>query len=98
MSRYETTSQIKTENGTRRAATTILKIPVTESDRYIQTTSAERLDKLADTFYGDQSMWWLIAAANGIGKGTLLVPQNTLLRIPPAGGINDYIYKINQER
>ena len=42
MSRYETTAQIKTENGMRRAATTIIKIPLTESDRYIQTTSVER--------------------------------------------------------
>lgn len=98
MSRYETTAQIKTENGMRRAATTIVKIPLTDSDQYIQVTSMERLDKLAAEFYGDQSLWWLIAAANGLGKGTLLVPQNTLLRIPPANGINDYIYKINQER
>ena len=27
----------------------------------------ERLDQLAGIFYGDASMWWVIAAASGIG-------------------------------
>ncbi len=100
MSRYETTSQIKTESGVRRASTTITQIPESDTDRYIQITSIERLDKLAFDFYGDMTMWWVIAAANGIGKGTFLVPTNTTLRIPDITNniINEYIYQINRSR
>jgi hypothetical protein len=98
MSRYDNTLQIKTESGTRRAATTIIRIPESESDQYVQIISPERLDKLANEFYGDVTMWWVIAAANGIGKGTFLIPSNTILRIPQVNDINNYIYKFNQSR
>jgi nucleoid-associated protein YgaU len=41
----------------------------------------ERLDSLAGLFYGDGSLWWVIAAASGIGWAAQ-VPPGTLLRIP----------------
>jgi len=41
----------------------------------------ERLDYLAGLNYGDSSLWWIIAAASGIGYA-LQVPPGTLLRIP----------------
>jgi nucleoid-associated protein YgaU len=47
--------------------------------------SAERLDEIAQIYYGDASMWRTIASANGISDPTALV-AGTLLRIPPIGG------------
>ena len=41
----------------------------------------ERLDQLAGLFYGDGSLWWVIAAASGIGWAAQ-VPAGTYLRIP----------------
>lgn len=41
----------------------------------------QRLDQLAGNKYGDASLWWIIAAASGIGWG-LQVPPGTLIRIP----------------
>ena len=41
----------------------------------------ERLDTLAFSFYGDSSMWWVIAAASGIGWGMQLAP-GTLVQVP----------------
>jgi hypothetical protein len=41
----------------------------------------ERLDQLAGTFYGTGELWWIIAAASGIGWA-LQVPAGTRLRIP----------------
>lgn len=41
----------------------------------------ERLDYIAGLNYGDSSLWWVIAAASGIGYA-LQVPPGTLLRIP----------------
>ena len=41
----------------------------------------ERLDTIAGRVYGSGTMWWVIAAASGIGWGTQ-VPPGTLVRIP----------------
>ena len=50
------------------------------------TKEAQRLDVIAGDFYGDGSLWWVIAAASGIGW-CLQVPPGTILRIPT--NIND---------
>ena len=52
----------------------------------IQTTyrileEGERLDQIAGVVYGDAKLWWMIAAASGIGWA-LQVPPGTRLRIP----------------
>ena len=49
--------------------------------RTIVTTELDRLDTLAGVLYGDASLWWVLAAASGIGWG-LQVPPNTLINVP----------------
>lgn len=58
------------------------KILIDSSDIFITSNSGDRLDLLADTFYNDVSLWWIIAQANGIGKGTLNIKPGLQLRIP----------------
>ena len=41
----------------------------------------ERLDALAGEFLGNGNLWWVIAAASGIGWA-LQAPPGTLLKIP----------------
>jgi hypothetical protein len=41
----------------------------------------ERLDIIAGELYGDASLWWIIAAASGIGWG-MQCPPGTVLDIP----------------
>mgnify|MGYP003664700634 CR=1 FL=1 len=41
----------------------------------------ERLDTIAGQVYGSATLWWVIAAASGIGWG-MQVPPGTLIRIP----------------
>ena len=92
MSRYKNISVIKTPAGKRRFASSYIStIPTSDADIYIITTSVERLDQLAKQFYDDEYFWWAIAAANNIGKGTLFVPINTRLRIPPKDAIEELI-------
>ena len=99
MSRYSTTSVIKDENGKRKRSTTIFPtIPSAVDDTFIITTSADRLDKLANIFYDDTTLWWVIAAANGLGKGTLIVPANTKLRIPAKTEFLDQVIQTNRTR
>ena len=39
-------------------------IPPSVDDVYITTSVGDRLDLLADTFYNDVDLWWIIATAN----------------------------------
>jgi nucleoid-associated protein YgaU len=91
---------IQTNSEKLRQQTTILPNVVGVSDTYIQTITVERLDTLADRFYGDATMWWVIAAANGIGKGTLRVPRGVKLRIPniTSDEVITYVTRINAIR
>tara|TARA_R110001583_G_scaffold48919_4_gene153098 strand:+ start:4113 stop:4409 length:297 start_codon:yes stop_codon:yes gene_type:complete len=52
------------------------------------TSEGQRLDGLAGRFYGDGSLWWVLAAASGIGWG-LQVPAGTMIYVPSNIG---YIY------
>jgi hypothetical protein len=41
----------------------------------------QRLDHIAAQNYGSSGLWWIIAAASGIGWG-LQVPPGTIIKIP----------------
>ena len=99
MNRYITSKQEKDANGKRRYGTTIFPtIDPSPADVYIRTTSTDRLDKLADRFYNDPTAWPIIAAANNLGKGTLIVPANTNLRIPAKTQFLDQVIQTNRTR
>lgn len=57
-------------------------IPLRETDVYVATETGDRLDTLAKSFYNDQSLWWIIAAANNIHDAKFSFPDGTVLRIP----------------
>ena len=58
------------------------KIPIKNSDLIITPKEGERLETLAATHYGDTSLWWIIAAANNLGKGTMKLTPGERIRIP----------------
>lgn len=47
----------------------------------IVLSSPDRLDNVAGRFYGDGRLWWVIAAASGIGWW-LQVPAGTRIVVP----------------
>tara|TARA_E500000318_G_C3562576_1_gene214143 strand:- start:227 stop:526 length:300 start_codon:yes stop_codon:yes gene_type:complete len=57
-------------------------IPVSPDDTYIITTAGDRYDTLANTFYGDSNLWWIIASSNTSNRSTLFPTPGTQLRIP----------------
>ena len=57
-------------------------IPKSDNDIYIVTQIDDRLDTLANEFYKDSSLWWIIATANNIHDATFALPDGTQLRIP----------------
>lgn len=83
MNRYDNIEVQKDKKGRRFRKTTIL--PIIEpnvDDIYIIGQVGDRLDNLAFKYYQDSSLWWIIARANNIGNGSLIVPIGIQLRIP----------------
>lgn len=58
------------------------EIQKTSSDIYIMARKGDRLDLLANSYYEDSTLWWIIAQANHLGKGTLSITEPQRLRIP----------------
>lgn len=58
------------------------KTEPSDDDVYITSAIGDRLDLLADRYYNDVTLWWIIAEANSIGQGTLNIKPGTRLRIP----------------
>jgi hypothetical protein len=82
--RYEFTFQARDEDRRFRKYNSTLypKIELDDSDIYIQSVDGDRLDLLASQYYDDVNLWWVIAQANHIGKGTMNILPGTQLRIP----------------
>ena len=60
------------------------EIPLSESDIYVITDFGDRLDLLANQFYNDSTLYWIIAIANPneVNFGSLFISEGTQLRIP----------------
>ena len=90
MKRYSTTNIIPRWDGKRVYKTTYYPvISPQESDAIIISNETDYLDSLAYKYYSDPSLWWIIALANGIGKGRMSIPGGLQLRIP--SNVNDIL-------
>jgi hypothetical protein len=69
--------------------TTYPKIMPSDNDIYIITTAADRLDLLANYYFKDSSLWWIIALANNLNDASLHINVGTQIRIP--GNIQNII-------
>jgi len=59
------------------------EVVLSNNDIYVITNSGDRLDILAQQFYGDSSLWWIISIANSnLSQNSLFIPEGTQLRIP----------------
>lgn len=83
MKRYDTVDILKSPSGRQYRRTVLYpEIPPTPDDFYIITTAGDRYDKLAQQFYQDSSLWWIIASANNSEKASLITQPGVQLRIP----------------
>ena len=91
MKRYLTTKQKLDKSGIRVYSTTYYpEISIGNSDTFIYSKEGDRLDVLAHRYYGDDTLWWIIAKANGI-RGKIGLEVATPHRIP--GNITTIIEK-----
>ena len=80
MSRYRNTKTVKDDDKILKYETTVYKkVPEANTDIYVITQSGDRLDSLANQFYGDAKLWWFIAHTNNIN--TMNLEAGVRLRI-----------------
>jgi len=80
--RYQTTKIKKSKEGFRTYTTTYYpNIPISDSDTFILAKEGSRLDSLANEYYGDTKLWWVLAKSNGI-RGKIALKAGELIRIP----------------
>lgn len=83
MNRYENIKQTTTTDGITYKTNTIYpEVPLSENDFYVITSAGDRYDTLAQQFYSDYSLWWIIAAANNSQQASLNVEPGVQIRIP----------------
>jgi hypothetical protein len=91
--RYVNTKTTKTSTGVPYYTNPVYpEIPLSEEDYYVVSTAEDRYDTLALQFYGDDKLWWIIAAANTYQQSGLMITPGVQLRIPAdkSGAIQVY--------
>ena len=88
-SRYQSITTMKSDTGvTSTSGKTIYQptyYPSTnaqENDSYIITGTEDRLNLIAYDFYGDATLWWIIAMVNDLEGDSMFPPVGMQLRIP----------------
>jgi phage tail protein X len=70
------------------------EIPLSENDIYVYTIQGDRFDILAQQYYNDSSLWWIISIANdNLLQNSLVIPEGLQIRIPT--NIADIIQAFN---
>ena len=84
MKRYSPIQTQKSPDGKRMYKTTRYpEVPRSSNDTYVYTTIGDRFDTLAQQYYGDSSLWWVISIANdNLYQNSLTPPVGTQIRIP----------------
>ena len=57
-------------------------VTVTSQDNYIVTKITDRLDLIANDFYGDSTLWWVSAMANNLSGDSLYPGEGVQIRVP----------------
>jgi len=92
INRYQNIPKEKIDGKTVYKTSRYPEVPLSENDIYVISTQGVRFDVLAQQYYGDSSLWWVISIANtgNAGAGTLpvlpqnslVIPEGTQIRIP----------------
>ena len=84
MGRYIKINIKKTRGGKNYKTTTKYPdIPLSFDDIYVYTNMGDRYDILAQSSFGDPSLWWVISIANPqLPQNTIYPPLGAQIRIP----------------
>ena len=92
MNRYQNIPQTKIDGKLVYQTSIYPEVPLSSNDIYVYTTQGDRFDILAQQYYKDSSLWWVISIANtgnagadtlvSLPQNTLVIPQGIQIRIP----------------
>lgn len=92
MNRYQNIPKTKIDGKEVYVTSRYPEVPLSENDIYVITTQGDRFDVLAQQYYSDSSLWWVISIANtgnagantlqGLPQNTLVIPEGIQIRIP----------------
>lgn len=96
MNRYKDIPITKDLEGTRMYKTVKYpEIPRSNNDIYVITTDGDRYDVMANNYYNDSSLWWVISIANAqYSQYSISPPVGIQLRIP--SNLNSILFAYNQ--
>lgn len=88
MNRYQSIPTIIIDNKPVYRTVKYPEIPLNENDIYVTTVQGDRFDILANQYYQDQSLWWIISTANNfLPQNSLVIPEGIQIRIPDNANI-----------
>jgi nucleoid-associated protein YgaU len=80
--RYRQSSKQANKGASKFETTHFQAAKPTNNDIWIIAKKYDRLDLMAHKYYGDRNLWWIIAVANELVNGSLVVPTGKRIRIP----------------
>ena len=81
--RYNSAKIRRDKNGTRYYKPTIVpNVPIKDSDIFVYPVYGDRFDIIAQRYYNDSTLWWIIAKANELSRGEISADPLKKLRIP----------------
>ena len=98
MNRYQNIPKIKINGILVYKTSRYPEVPLSENDIYVYTTQGDRFDVLAQQYYKDSSLWWIISIANTdkLPQNSLIIPEGIQIRIPAFySGIINAFNRIN---
>ena len=94
--RYENIGIQKTQSGkVGYLPTKYPSLVPSNNDTYIVARAEDRLDLIAMDFYGDPTLWWVVAMANDLPGDSMYTPLGFQLRIP--GNLSNALNAYNIE-
>jgi hypothetical protein len=73
---------LKTGKGKVYDSVLLPNVDANDTDIVVMTVQGDRLDLLANEYYEDPSMWWVIALKNDMTEIDLSMKEGIILRIP----------------
>ena len=81
--RYKTAKVRRDKDGIRYYKPTIVpNVPIKDSDIFVYPIYGDRFETIAQRYYNDSTLWWIIAKANELSKGQISADPLKKLRIP----------------
>ena len=93
--RYKNNRILRDRDGIRYYKPRIIpNIPIKDTDIFVYPIYGDRFDTMAQRYYENSNLWWIIAKANEISDGRISPDPLSKLRIPTE--IEDILQSISQ--